>query len=134
MGAKTNFLWNSLNPFFKFLKVNLGLGGRSNALVICNHGSPPLGNSWDFDFFPSKSLLEAPHCGDKQMVKSLLNSPTLLGSGRWSSPDFRYIPFPLALICLSEVTILTFTVISAMVQTAQKILGQILFICISSHN
>ena len=25
-GTETNFLWNSLIPFFKFLKVNLSLG------------------------------------------------------------------------------------------------------------
>ena len=34
---------------------------------------------------------------------------------------FKYISFPLALVCLSEVTILTFGVISAMVKTAQQI-------------
>ena len=38
-GAKTNFLWNSWTPFFKFLKVNIGLGGRISKLrgdSICN--------------------------------------------------------------------------------------------------
>ena len=32
-GTKSNFLWNSLNPFVKFLKVNLGLGGRKYRLL-----------------------------------------------------------------------------------------------------
>ena len=32
-GAKTNFLWNSWIPFFKCLKVNLGLGGRRSKLL-----------------------------------------------------------------------------------------------------
>ena len=84
------------------------------ALVICNQGPPPPGNSGDFDFFPSKSLLEAPPCRDKQMVKSRLNDPTLRGSSGLSSPGFRfrYIPFPLVLVCLSEVTILTFSYFS----------------------
>ena len=96
---------------------------------------PPL-EFHGLNFFPSKSLLEAPHCGDKQMVKSWLNDPALRVSSGWSSPGFRfrYIQFPLALVCLPEVTILTFTVISGMVETAQQILGQILYICISSHN
>ena len=33
VGAKTNLLWNSWIPFFKFLKVNLGLGGRRSEPV-----------------------------------------------------------------------------------------------------
>ena len=32
--AKTDILWNSWTPFFKFLKVNLGLGGKD--LNYCN--------------------------------------------------------------------------------------------------
>ena len=32
-GAKKNLLWNSWIPFFKCLKVNLGLGGRSSKLL-----------------------------------------------------------------------------------------------------
>ena len=33
VGAKTNLLWNSWIPFFKCLKVNLGLGGRRSKLL-----------------------------------------------------------------------------------------------------
>ena len=32
-GAKTNCLWNSWVPFFKCLKVNLGLGRRRSKLL-----------------------------------------------------------------------------------------------------
>ena len=31
--AKINFLWDSWIPFFKFLKVNLDLGGRRSKLL-----------------------------------------------------------------------------------------------------
>ena len=33
VGAKINLLWNSWTPFFKCLKVNLGLGGRRSKLL-----------------------------------------------------------------------------------------------------
>ena len=39
---------------------------------------PPAENSGNFDFSSSKSLLEAPNCGDKQLVKPLLFVPALL--------------------------------------------------------
>ena len=32
-GAKTNLLWNSWIPFFKCLKVNLGLAGKISKLL-----------------------------------------------------------------------------------------------------
>ena len=32
-GAKANILWKSWNPFFKCLKVNLGLGGRRSKML-----------------------------------------------------------------------------------------------------
>ena len=32
-GAKTNLVWNSWIPFFKCLKVILGLGGRRSKLL-----------------------------------------------------------------------------------------------------
>ena len=41
------------------------------ALVICNHGPRILGNSRDFDFWSSKSLLKAPLCGNCSLAKSL---------------------------------------------------------------
>ena len=51
---------------------------NDSAPVICNHGPLPMGNRSDFDYSSSKSLLEAPHCGDKQLVKPLLLDPALL--------------------------------------------------------
>ena len=50
------------------------------APVNCNPWwQPPEGNNRDFDFPSSniKSLLEAPHCGDKQLIKPAID-PTLL--------------------------------------------------------
>ena len=44
------------------------------ALVICNHGPTGPGNSGDFEFWSSKSLLKAPPCGDCSLVKPLLFS------------------------------------------------------------
>ena len=32
-GAKANILWKTWNPFFKCLKVNLGLGGRRSKML-----------------------------------------------------------------------------------------------------
>ena len=39
------------------------------ALVISNHDPSAPGNSGDFDFYSSNSLLIPPHCGDNQLVK-----------------------------------------------------------------
>ena len=33
-GAKANFLWNSWAPFYKFLKMNLGLAGGRFKLLL----------------------------------------------------------------------------------------------------
>ena len=33
VGAKTNLLWNLWIPFFEFIKVNLGLGGRRSEVL-----------------------------------------------------------------------------------------------------
>ena len=41
-GAKTNLLWNSWIPFFKCLKVNLGLGGRRSKLLQLNEILPSI--------------------------------------------------------------------------------------------
>ena len=59
-----------------------------NALVICNHGPPGPGNSGDFDFWASKSLLKAPLCGDCSLVKPLLFSPAAC---------YRFISWPFCL-------------------------------------
>ena len=40
---------------------------------------PPPGNSGDFDFRPSKSLVKPPPCGDNGMVKSPVKAPALQG-------------------------------------------------------
>ena len=47
------------------------------ALVVCSPPPPPpaSGNSGDFDFWSSKSLLKAPSCGDCSMVEPLLFPP-----------------------------------------------------------
>ena len=50
-------------------KKTVGQETCCNAPVICNHGPPGPGNSRDFDFWSSKSLLKAPPCGDCSLVK-----------------------------------------------------------------
>ena len=50
---------------------------------ICCHALPPSpGDSGDFAFWSSKSLLNAPPCGDCSLVKPLLFSNTV-GTAHW---------------------------------------------------
>ena len=61
---------------FNFICIQTG----GYAPVICNHAPHPRGIAGTFDFSSSKSLLDAPHCGDKLLVKHLLFDTALCGT------------------------------------------------------
>ena len=56
----------------------------NNAPVICNHCSPPTGNSRDNDFSSTTALLKALYCGDLLRVIALLFI-------RVNSTGYRYL-------------------------------------------
>ena len=95
-------MWNADGRDSETSKLLIGLKtlSTSSAQVICNHCSPPMGNSGDNDFSSTTALLKALHCGELLRVKGLVfiivistgvylrnaTSPALRGNSIYMSP------------------------------------------------